>query len=155
MRRVSVIVVLCCVLWIASFPGGAAPSVGVVAGEMLGGTLGGLLGAAIAVTAIGEITPHLEPRAARVATVIAGVTLGCGAGAAVGVLGAGRVVDVEGNVTGCFLGAFAGGLASTFVEPIFYLLGVREGITEFLGMLSLPIAPAIGAVIGFNWTRSE
>jgi hypothetical protein len=141
------------VLWTVAQPAWAIPTTAVVAGELLGGALGGVAGAAIAVTAIREITPTLEPRAARVATVITSVTLGAGLGGSAGVLATGRLLDIEGNVTGCLLGGLAGGLASTFVEPLFYTLGVPEEITEFLGMLFLPLAPAIGAVIGFNVGR--
>jgi hypothetical protein len=46
-------------------------------------------------------------------------------------------------------------LVSVFIEPLLYLLGVPEGTTEFLGLVLLPIAPAIGATIGFNWSRTD
>jgi hypothetical protein len=67
--------------------------------------------------------------------VISGVTLGGGLGATAGVLAAGRILNVEGSVVGCFLGALAGGLAGAFVEPLLYLFGVPEGTTEFFGFL--------------------
>lgn len=150
MRRAFGVAAFGLVLWMAVLPAWSA-SPGIVAGELLGGTLGGVIGAGIGVVAIGEIAPTLESRAARVATVIAGVTFGGGLGAASGVLATSRLFDLEGNTAGCLLGGLVGGLASAFVEPFFYLLGVPENITEFLGMLFLPIAPAIGATIGFNW----
>lgn len=86
---------------------------------------------------------------------ISGVTLGGGLGATAGVLAAGRILNVEGSVVGCFLEALAGGLASAFVEPLLYLIGIPEGTTELLGFLFLPIAPAIGATIGFNWSSAD
>jgi len=152
MRRAFGVVALGLSLWMAALPAWAVPP-GIIAGELLGGTLGGVIGAGIGVVAIAEIAPTLESRAARVGTVITGVTLGGGLGAMAGVLASGRLLGIEGNTAGCLLGGLAGGLASAFVEPFFYLLGVPENITEFLGMLFLPIAPAIGATIGFNLVR--
>lgn len=62
---------------------------------------------------------------------------------------------MDGNAPGCLLGALVGGLASAFVEPLLYLLGIPEGTTELLGFLLLPIAPAVGATIGFNWSVAD
>jgi len=118
--------------------------------QLLGGALGGVVGVGLGILAISEIVPTLEPRAARVATVVAGVTLGGGLGATAGVLAASKIRGAEGNVFSCLLGSLAGGLMSAFVEPLLYLFGVPEATTEFLGFLLLPICPAIGATIGFN-----
>ena len=124
-------------------------------GEWLGcfglGTVGGLTGAVVAVTAIAEIGPQIDARWGRTALVIGGLTLFDGLGAAAGVLTAGRVWDVEGNVAGCLLGGLAGGLASAFTEPLLYTLGIPEGWTEFFGMALLPLLPALGATLGFGW----
>ncbi len=151
MRTGSVVLAVVLLLWIAAPPAQAVSPSGAVAVELLGGTLGGVVGAGLGVVAIGAIVEGLESRAARVATVITGVTVGGGLGAAGGVLTAGWLLGLEGSTAGCLIGALAGGLASAFVEPLFYMLGVREGVTELLGLLLLPIVPAVGATIGFNW----
>lgn len=114
------------------------------------GTLGGLVGAVVAVTTIGEIAPQIESRFGKIAVVISSLTVFDGLGAAAGVLVAGKIWDIDGNVGGCILGGLAGGLASAFTEPLLYLLGIPEGITEFMGLAMLPLLPAIGAVLGFN-----
>lgn len=75
--------------------------------------------------------------------------------ATAGVLAAGKLLDVEGNAPGCLLGALVGGLVSAFAEPLLYLLGIPEETTELLGFLFLPIAPAIGATIGFNRSGAD
>ena len=153
----NVLIVLTAALMVAGAvqPVLATTSSGALAAEALGGTLGGLAGAAIGIVAIGEITPKLELRAARVVTVISGVTLGGGLGAATGVLATGKLLGAEGNALGCLVGASAGGLLSAFTEPLLYVLGVPEEVTEFLGLLFLPICPAIGAMIGFHWGLDE
>lgn len=121
-------------------------------GQLGLGVVGGAVGATVAVVAIGEITPLLEPRVARVATVVVGLTVASGLGASAGVLAAGKLFDIEGNVRGCLLGGLLGGAASAFTEPLLYTLGIPEAVTEFLGMLFLPVLPAIGAMIGFAAT---
>lgn len=118
--------------------------------ELASGVIGGLGGAALAVISIETVIPGLESRVARTAMVLGSVTVLAGTGAAVGVLVAGRLLDVQGKVPACFAGAIAGGFASMWIEPLLYALRVPEAITEFLGMLMLPIGPAIGATIGFN-----
>lgn len=155
MRKCSAVITITLVLLIAATPVLAATPSQVIAAELLGGMLGGVAGVGLGIVAIGLIAPDLESRAARVATVVTGVTLGGGLGATAGVLAAGRLLGVEGNAPGCLLGALAGGLASAFIEPLLYLLGIPEGTTEFLGMLFLPIAPAVGAAIGFNWSAAD
>ena len=121
--------------------------------EFASGAVGGLGGAVLAVLAIDQAGPHLEGRLARTAMVFGSVSLLAGSGGAVGVLAAGKIMDVRGNVPGCFLGGIVGGFASMWVEPLLYTLDVPEGITEFVGMMLLPVAPAIGATLGFNRTR--
>jgi len=124
-------------------------------GEWLGqvglGMVGGLAGAIAAITAIAEIAPQFESGAAKTAVVIGSLTVLDGLGAAAGVLAAGKIWNTEGNVGACILGGLAGGLASAFTEPLLYLVGVREGVTEFLGLSLLPILPAVGAVLGFGY----
>jgi len=124
-------------------------------GEWLGrsglGTVGGILGAAVAVTVIAETAPQIESRFGKIAVVVGSLTVFDGLGAAAGVLVAGKIWDTEGNVGGCILGGMAGGLASAFTEPLLYLLGIPEGITEFLGMALLPILPTVGAMLGFRY----
>jgi len=66
-----------------------------------------------------------------------------------------RLLNEEGNAPGCLLGALIGGLVSAFAEPLLYLLGIPEETTELLGFLFLPIAPAVGAAIGFNWSSAD
>ena len=149
-RGCSAVIGALMVLLIVSYPVLSAAPTQAVAVELLGGVLGGVLGVGLGIVAIGSIAPSRESRAARIATVITGVTLGGGLGATAGVLAAGKLVDAGGNARGCLLGALVGGLASAFVEPLLYLFGVPEGTTEFFGFLWLPIAPAIGATIGFN-----
>jgi hypothetical protein len=137
-------------------PGLSGPSPKVAAAELLLGTLGGVGGVTMGVLAIGRIARHLDnSRTARIAVVISGVTLGGGLGAAFGVLAAGRILGAEGNVRGCLVGALGGGLLSAFTEPLLYMLGVREDVGEFLGFLFLPIAPAAGGTLGFNWVRDD
>lgn len=152
MHKCLTVIAAVSVLLVAVHPIPATASSQPIAVELLGGTLGGVVGIGLGIAAIDSIAPNLEARPARIATVISSVTLGGGLGAAAGVLAAGKLLDVEGSVPGCLLGAFAGGLASAFVEPLLYLLGFPEGTTEFLGFLLLPIGPAVGAAIGFNWS---
>jgi hypothetical protein len=154
-RRVSIVIAALIVLPIAAHPALAATPPRIVAVELLGATLGGIVGVGLGIVAIGSITPRLEARPARIATVISGVTLGGGLGATAGVLAAGKLLGAEGNVPACLLGALAGALVSALVEPLLYLLGVPEGTTEFLGLVLLPIAPAVGATIGFNWSTAD
>lgn len=143
--------VLCMALCVWTLPLGAqSASMGEWVGCLGLGALGGLVGAVIAVTAIAEIGPQIESRVGRTALVIGGVTLFDGLGAAAGVLAAGRIWDVDGNIGMCLLGGLAGGLASAFTEPVLYTLGIPEGWTEFFGMALLPVLPAIGAAIGFG-----
>jgi len=153
--RISVLLSALLVLFLAVHSASAVTPSGAIALELLGGTVGGVVGAGLGIVAIGSIAPNLEARAARVATVIAGVTLGGGLGATAGVLATGKILGVEGGIAGCLLGGLAGGLASAFVEPLLYSIGIPEEVTEFLGFVLLPIAPAIGATIGFNWSRSS
>ena len=131
----------------------AADPVAPIGWEFASGAVGGLGGSVLAVLAIDQAGPHLEGRLTRTAMVFASVSILAGSGAAVGVLAASKIMDVQGNVPACFLGGIAGGLASMWVEPLLYTLGVPEGITEFVGMMMLPIAPAIGATLGFNRAR--
>jgi len=128
----------------------AAPPAGQKLGQFGLGTLGGLAGAVLAVTAISEIAPQIESQAGSTAVVIGSLTVLDGLGAATGVLAAGRIWDMEGNVPATFLGGFLGGLASAFVEPLLYVIGIPEGWTEFFGMALLPILPAVGATLGFD-----
>lgn len=155
MRGCSTTVAMILVLLVAAHPVLAATPSQAITVELLGGMLGGVAGVGLGIVAISSIAPDLESRAARIATVITGVTLGGGLGATAGVLAAGRLLSVQGNVRGCLLGALAGALASAFVEPLLYLLGIPEGTTELLGFLFLPIAPAVGATIGFNWSGAD
>ena len=155
MRRSPVVISALLTLFLAAHSVLAVTPSEAFALELLGGTVGGVVGAGLGIVAIGSIAPSLEARAARVATVITGVTLGGGLGAAAGVLVAGKLLDVEGEIAGCLLGGLAGGLISAFVEPLLYLIGVPEEVTELLGFVLLPIAPAIGATIGFNWRGSS
>lgn len=129
----------------------AAPSTGEWLGQIGLGTVGGLAGAAVAVTVISEIAPQLESRFGKIAVVIGSLTVFDGLGAAAGVLAAGKIWDIDGNISGCIVGGLAGGLASAFTEPLLYLLGIPEGVTEFLGMALLPILPAVGAMLGFRY----
>lgn len=129
----------------------AASSTGEWLGQIGLGTVGGLLGAVVAVTVISEIAPQLESRFGKIAVVIGSLTVFDGLGAAAGVLAAGKIWDIDGNISGCIVGGLAGGLASAFTEPLLYLLGIPEGVTEFLGMALLPILPAVGAMLGFRY----
>ena len=128
----------------------AAPTTGQQLGQFGLGVLGGLAGAVVAITVISVGMEQLEPRAGRVAVVIGSLTVFDGLGAAVGVLAAGKIWDIDGNVGGTILGGLVGGLASAFTEPLLYLIGIPEGITEFLGLALLPILPALGAMVGFG-----
>jgi predicted Na+-dependent transporter len=69
------------------------------------------------------------------------------------VIGVGTLLGEEGNVPACVLGAFLGGLAGIFAEPILYTLSGSEPLDpqlEALGMAAVAFLPAIGATIGFN-----
>jgi hypothetical protein len=149
-RSAKILSVVCLVAALVACPVIAASEAGEWATELLLGTAGGLGGGLLAITAIAEITPQLESRAGSIAVVVSSLTLGAGLGASVGVLAASRILDVEGNVRACLLGGALGGLASAFTEPLLYLIGIPEGITEFLGLTMIPILPAIGATIGFH-----
>ncbi|MBN1857912.1 hypothetical protein JW848_01765 [Candidatus Bipolaricaulota bacterium] len=147
------VAVIAAMLITAAMPGmlvAAAPLSATVPIEFVSGVVGGLGGAVLAVMLISEINPTLEPRWARIGVVIGSVAVLGGAGAAIGVLAASKALHVQGDVSACALGGFIGGFASTWVEPLLYALGIPEGITEFVGMLMLPIAPALGATLGFN-----
>lgn len=129
----------------------AAPSTGEWLGQVGLGTVGVLIGAVVAVTIISEVGPQIESQFGKTAVVIGSLTVFDGLGAAAGVLAAGKIWDIDGNAGGCILGGLVGGLASAFTEPLLYLLGVPEGITEFLGMALLPILPVAGAMLGFGY----
>lgn len=135
--------------------GHANPSAATVSWEFASGVVGGLGGAALAVIWISETVDMLGSRLARTANVVGSVTVLGGTGAAVGVLAAARLLHASGNIRACFLGAFAGAFASMWLEPLLYAIRIPEGIAEFVGMLMLPIAPAIGATIGFNQPNNE
>jgi len=128
----------------------AAPSLGQRAGQLGLATVGGVAGAVVAITAIAEIGPQIESRMGKTALVIGSLTVLDGLGAAAGVLAAGKIWDIEGNIKSSILCGMAGGLASAFVEPLLYMIGIPEGWTEFFGMALLPILPALGATIGFG-----
>lgn len=128
----------------------AAPTTGQQLGQFGLGVLGSAVGAVVAITVIAEGVERIEPRAGRVAVVIGSLTLFNGMGAAAGVLVGGRIWDIDGNAGGSFLGGMAGGLASAFVEPLLYMIGIPEGWTEFFGIALLPILPALGATLGFR-----
>ena len=129
----------------------AAPSTGEWLGQVGLGTVGGLIGAVVAVTVISEIAPQIESQFGKTAVVMGSLTVFDGLGAAAGVLAAGKIWDIDGNISGCILGGLAGGLASAFTEPLLYLLGIPEDVTEFLGMALLPILPTVGAMLGFDY----
>ena len=129
----------------------AAPSTGEQLGQFGLATLGGLAGAVVAVTTIAELGPRIESRLGSTALVIGSLTLFDGLGAAAGVLAAGKIWNSDGSIGGSILGGLLGGLASAFVEPLLYTIGIPEGWTEFFGMAMLPILPALGATLGFNW----
>jgi len=133
--------------------GYAADPAAPIGREFVSGVVGGLGGAVLAVISIEETAANLESRLTRTAMVIGSVTVLAGGGASVGVLACGKLLDAQGNVPACFLGGFIGGFASMWVEPLLYTLHVPEGITEFIGMMMLPIGPAIGATLGFNQPR--
>jgi len=128
---------------------GFSPTVAVLA-ELGVGIVGGVAGTAVAVSVVGQVTPTFDSRAARIAAVIVSLTIFAGLGGSAGVLAAGRLFGVSGNVRACLIGGVAGGLLSAFVEPILYRLGVPAGITEFFGFILMPTLPAIGGTIGHN-----
>ena len=117
------------------------------------GVVGGVAGAAVAIAFISEVTPQINSAWGSTAAVIGSLTVCDGLGAAAGVLLAGKMWESEGNVGGCFLGGLAGGLVSAFTEPLLYVIGIPENVTEFLGMALLPILPAIGAYVGYHWRQ--
>lgn len=123
-------------------------------GEWLGaagfGVAGGLAGTVVSVIVISEGVPAIESRIGRTALVICSLTVIDGLGAAGGVLAAARLWGSDGSPGSCLLGGMLGGLASAFVEPLLSVIGLPEGWTEFLGMVSLPILPALGALVGFR-----
>lgn len=147
--RILIIAVVAVLL--AGGPLLAAPSTGEGLGQVGLGTVGALVGAVVAVTVISEIAPQIESQFGKTAVVIGSLTVFDGLGAAAGVLAAGKIWDIDGNIGGCILGGLAGGLASAFTEPLLYLLGIPEGVTEFLGMALLPILPVAGAILGFGY----
>ena len=147
--RILIIAVVAVLL--AGGPLLAAPSTGEWLGQVGLGTVGGLVGAVVAVTVISETAPLIESQFGKTAVVIGSLTVFDGLGAAAGVLAAGRIWDIDGNIGGCILGGLGGGLASAFTEPLLYLLGIPEGVTEFLGMALLPILPVVGTMLGFGY----
>jgi len=128
----------------------ATPTTGEWLGQLGLGTVGGLTGAVVAVTAIAEITPQIESGFGKTAVVIGSLAIFDGLGAAAGVLAAGKIWGIDGSISSCILGGLIGGLASAFTEPLLYLLGIPESVTEFFGMALLPILPAVGAMVGFG-----
>ena len=147
--RILIIAVVAVLL--AGGPLLAAPSTGEWFGQVGLGTVGGLIGAVVAVTVISEIAPQIESQFGKTAVVMGSLTVFDGLGAAAGVLAAGKIWDIDGNIGGCILGGLAGGMASAFTEPLLYLLGIPEDVTEFLGMALLPILPTVGAMLGFGY----
>ena len=147
----SILIIAVVAVLLAGGPLLAALSTGERLGQVGLGTVGGLVGAVVAVTVISETAPLIESRFGKTAVVIGSLTVFDGLGAAAGVLAAGKIWDIDGNIGGCILGGLAGGLASAFTEPLLYLLGIPEDVTEFLGMALLPILPAVGAMLGFGY----
>lgn len=144
---------LCAVLLVIVLSCGAVGSPK-SSGDWLGqaglGIAGGLAGTIVAVSVIAETMPQIESRWGRTALVVSSLTVIDGLGAAGGVLAAARIWDSDGSPGTCVAGGLIGGLASAFVEPLLYSIGVPEGWTEFLGMTLLPILPAVGAMVGFR-----
>jgi hypothetical protein len=147
MRKLSLAVA---VLVFVAVPAAAFSPTVVVLAELGVGIVGGIGGAAVAVTVIEHVTSGLEPRAAKIAVVVGALTIFAGLGGIAGVLAAGRLFGVQGNVAACFVGGLAGGLLTAFVEPILYGLGAPPGVSEFLGFILMPTLPAIGGTIGYN-----
>ena len=102
----------------------SAPSPGQQLGQFGLATLGSLAGAVVAVTAIAEFGPQLESGFGSTALVIGSLTVFDGLGAAVGVMAAGKIWDLEGSIGGSMLGGMAGGFVSAFVEPLLYMVGI-------------------------------
>lgn len=137
------------ILLIASTPVLATPSTLDWGLSLGGGIVGAAAGLAAALAATGGLIDTIDSRGGRMAVVFTSVAVGGGLGASVGVLATARLRNQEGNIPMCFLGGVAGALTSLLTEPLLYMLGIPEEITEFAGMLFLPLLPALGATLGF------
>lgn len=144
------ILVVLLVILLSCTAASAAPSWGQSAALFGLATVGSIAGVAVAIAVIAEVAPEFESGFGSTAVVIGSLTLFDGLGAAAGVLTAGKIWQIDGNVSGSILGGMAGGLASAFVEPLLYMIGIPEGWTEFFGMALLPILPALGAMLGYG-----
>ena len=111
--------------------------------------LGASAGVVVSISAIAEVTPQIDSPLGKTAFVIGSLTVVDGLGAAMGVLVAARIWDVDGHAGRSLLGGMAGGFLSALTEPILMTIGVPEGWTEFFGMILLPVLPALGALLGF------
>jgi len=76
MRLTKAVLVGALAVTLCVLPAFAAPRTSDIATQLLLGTAGGLGGAVIAITAIAQIAPTLESRAARIGVVVSSVAVG-------------------------------------------------------------------------------
>ena len=130
----------------------AAPPVAIGA-EILGGAVAGFTGTVLMGRLGGALVDAAGLTETRTPIVVGFMLAGATGGASLGVIGMGALLGEEGNAPACLLGAFLGGLAGIFAEPILYTLSGSEPLDpqlEALGMAAVAFPPAIGATIGFN-----
>lgn len=147
MRAILVTVML---LAVATAPATGISSTGALFANLGIGLVSAIGGTAVSLSVIGELAPTFEPRFAKIAVVVGSLTICGGLGGSFGVLVAGRLFGIDGNVRGCLLGGLGGGLLSAFTEPIAYALALPPAFAELLGFVMLPTLPAVGATLGYN-----
>ena len=124
-----------------------------IGAEILGGAVVGFAGAVLVGRLGGALVDVAGLIELRTPIVVGFMVAGVTGGASLGVIGMGTLLGEEGNVPACVLGAFLGGLAGIFAEPVLYTLSGSEPLDpqlEALGMAAVAFLPAIGATIGFN-----
>ncbi|RLE31205.1 hypothetical protein DRJ54_00975 [Candidatus Acetothermia bacterium] len=147
--RVIICLAMATVLGIGAFA--ATPLT--IGAEILGGAVVGFTGAVLVGRLGGALVDAAGLIELRTPVVVGFMIAGATGGASLGVIGMGTLLGEEGNVPACVLGAFLGGLAGIFAEPILYTLSGSEPLDpqlEALGMAAVAFLPAIGATIGFN-----
>lgn len=140
------LLVLVLVALLAGAPGLAREPRDAILPEFLAGTLGGYAGAVIGAYTLSWAFSLGATGWDSLARVIFGAFLGFAGGTVVGsslgVIAAGSLLGIEGNIGLCFLGA-AAGTGATFG------VGISLGIPETILPFAPPLAAA-GAIAGFN-----
>jgi len=143
---------------VVSGVGLAAMPPATIAVEIIAGSVAGFAGAVLAGQLGSAFVESVGLTELRTPIVVGFMSCGITAGASLGVIGAGALFGIAGNVPACIGGALMGGLVGLFAEPILYSLGLfklNDPFVEAVGMLAVALVPAVGATVGFNWGTAD